>query len=823
MSKSILIGLFALLFAHIPSSSFAQTPFLNELEYFESQGADYIIFSNWYNGLFSDSKISGIEIIHHGDRVVTNGDIRLDNTPEQWDLIPTFIKREVDSLNGYINTYNSYPEYEFEYIIRGEAIEGGVAISIHIEEELPNALQGVAGFNLEFIPSAFWEYSYMMNGKSFNFPHYPFSDMGEDDEGNTYPLAMSSGSSFVAAPENPERMITVKTNGSFSLYDGRDKAQNGWFVLRELLPSNKTGEVLRWEISANTIEGWLREPMIAYSQVGYHPDQSKKATIELDKRDTKRPKMSLIRYNSNGTSTIIKSNQAEEWGRYKRYNYLQFDFSEVTEEGVYAFKFGDKTTSSFRIAADVYDDVWKQTSDIFMPVQMDHVLVNEAYRVWHGASHLDDALQAPINHEHFDLYAQGDSTDSPFKPGEHIPGLNVGGWYDAGDYDIRTQSQYSTVQNLVILYEMFGIDRDQTTVDQAAKYVDLHNPDGMPDVLQQIEHGVLFLLSPYESIGHAIPGVIVPDISQYTHLGDGLTMTDNLIYNAEMGELESNGIESGKFDDRWAFTNKSSTLDYGTAGSLAAASRVLGSINPELAEKAFNKAIEIWEHEQNNEPIVYRYGNTTGGSLFGEELKATIELLITTQEKKYSDHLRTLIPELGEGFFFPSTLLIRAIPYMDQDYSDWLESRLSERAEQFSQFQNQNPFGVFISEGGWAGNGGIMNQGFANYMIHKTFPDLADKDQVFNALNYMFGHHPDHNLSFVTGVGTKTKKVAYGMNRADFSYIPGGPIPGVLILNPDFPENREDWPFFWGQNEYVIPMGPSYMLLANAVKDLLRD
>jgi hypothetical protein len=71
-------------------------------------------------------------------------------------------------------------------------------------------------------------------------------------------------------------------------------------------------------------------------------------------------------------------------------------------------------------------------------------------------------------------------------------------------------------------------------------------------------------------------------------------------------------------------------------------------------------------------------------------------------------------------------------------------------------------------------------------------------------------------------VGTQSKKVAYGNNRADFSFIAGGIVPGVLILKPDFPENKEDWPFLWGENEYVIGMGPIYIYLVNAVDDLLN-
>lgn len=46
-------------------------------------------------------------------------------------------------------------------------------------------------------------------------------------------------------------------------------------------------------------------------------------------------------------------------------------------------------------------------------------------------------------------------------------------------------------------------------------------------------------------------------------------------------------------------------------------------------------------------------------------------------------------------------------------------------------------------------------------------------------------------------------------------------MPGVLILNPDFPENKEDWPYLCGENEYVVNLGASYIYLVNAINDLL--
>src|SRR4030043_2189814 len=88
---------------------------------------------------------------------------------------------------------------------------------------------------------------------------------------------------------------------------------------------------------------------------------------------------------------------------------------------------------------------------------------------------------------------------------------------------------------------------------------------------------------------------------------------------------------------------------------------------------------------------------------------------------------------------------------------------------------------------------------------------------------YPCGCHPGSNISFVSGVGTISKKIAYGNNRADFSFIAGGIVPGVLIIKPDFPENKEDWPFLWAENEYTIGNAAAYIFLVNAANDLLKE
>src|SRR3546814_11141229 len=100
---------------------------------------------------------------------------------------------------------------------------------------------------------------------------------------------------------------------------------------------------------------------------------------------------------------------------------------------------------------------------------MDHMFVNEAYRVWHGEAHRDDARPAPVSHEHPDLYSQGPTTDTRFKGGDHIPALNVGGRSDAGDFAIRTQRQYPVVPPTVRIRERLGAPPAPTSAPERTR------------------------------------------------------------------------------------------------------------------------------------------------------------------------------------------------------------------------------------------------------------------------------------------------------------------------------------------------------------------
>ncbi len=176
--------------------------------------------------------------------------------------------------------------------------------------------------------------------------------------------------------------------------------------MRSLLPTGQTGKVMEWYMEANTLPEWTREPNIGFSQAGYTTGQKKVSVIELDKHDTPLTTATLWRVEADGSEVPALTGPARTWGMYLRYNYVTFDFSEVREPGLYYIQYGDFKTNSFPIDNDVYQGIWHTTLDVWLPIQMDHMTVNEGYRIWHGTPYKDDAMQAPTNHRHFDGYTQ---------------------------------------------------------------------------------------------------------------------------------------------------------------------------------------------------------------------------------------------------------------------------------------------------------------------------------------------------------------------------------------------------------------------------------
>lgn len=813
-------GLLALVGAGLFSTSLhAQQLRLNDKDYLETRGVNVMVYSNPFSPAFYDEKRSGIDIIHHGVMTVGNGGVRLSDTPEQWDLVPVLKGREINKATGEFTVKLYYQEYDYTTEIRVKPAGKGFTIAVHQDAPIPAKLEGKAGFNLELLPTVYWNRSYLADGK----PHYFPRSVANDTE--LRPLAdktvqindlitadlrgrkefaiakpMAEANKLVIAPEDPQHMITVTSDSKVSLFDGRVLAQNGWFVLRSLLPAKKTGKVLEWTVTPNSVSNWMREPVVGFSQVGYTPEQKKEAIIELDINDTQKQVLNVYRVNADGTTTLAKAASVEAWGQYTRYNYAKADFSDVKTPGIYFLEYGNQRTNTFPIDVDVYDKVYYPSLDTWMPVAMDHMTVKEAYRVWHGAPHLDDVVQAPLNIPHFDMFQMGNESFSPYKDYEFIEGFDAGGFFDAGDFDIEGPAHASTILSLATLWTELNVTRDETMIDQKNKFVNIHFPDGTPDVLQLLEHGVLPIVNMVEKIGHACRGINHPTLYQYNRLDEPSTITDNI---------------RGTGDERWLFTYHDNGLDVRTLVGLAATAQALKDYNPQLSERCLKAAQKIWADSQGFKRAML--------------LQPALQLFLATGDKEYLKNFeKDILAELKAGYvpggkhdWSLLTVAIQAAPYMSKKFVEKLRPYVLQYRVQLDDMLKDNPYGVQAYGGGWGSNSQIVQQGTNCYYANQLFPEIITKEDVLRSANFLFGCHPDHNKSFVLGVGMHTKNMAYGNNRSDYSFIPGCVVPGLMMLQPDYLENKDDWPFYWGQNEGTVAQNVGYIVYANMIKKML--
>ena len=827
----------------------AQDLQLNDRDYFERQGVNILVYSNNFNGGFNDEKNSGIEIIHHGVRTVQGGAVRLNNTPEQWDLVPKTTSRKVDKEKKSIEVGLRYDDYDFDSRIVVTAKGKAVEIAVWLDKPVPEKLAGEAGLNIEFLPSQYWLKTFTMDGRLNRFPRYatsqtiarPNSEKPRqfkgfrtyDDRGTDQfvdPLPLETGHSITVATDTPERMIKISSSDAeLKLFDGRMLAQNGWFVLRSVLPKGKTGKVVTWTVEPNAIPGWIREPNIGFCQVGYIPEQPKVAVIELDKKDQPQATASLIRIKDDGTTEEAFKGDIQSWGPYFKYNYVKFDFSAVKEPGVYYIQYGKTKTNNFLIDAHVYDKITDATTDVWVPIHMNHMYVTEGYRTWHGEPFKEGYLQAPES-DHFDLHRQGPTTDTKYKPYELIPGLNIGGFFDAGDFDIETGSNINVVQNFIRTWELFKPQRDETFVSQKQRYVDLHRPDGVPDILQFIEHGTLNLVAQAVQIGHMASTLSNSVLDNYHHLGDAASITDGLHYDPSLKryEVSADGKRSGTPDDMWAFTTRSPQLDLRAATMFAAASHALKGYNDELADRALTQskrlmkeATELIKSAPTDRQMEADF-SWLGGAEQGN-MGTNLQLYGATGEKQYLDNFEKQIwTALDRNVAFTMQTALDAVPYMDEAYKQKLRPYVEKYRDYVKGFDTNNPYGVPIGLGNWAGVNMVLNFGITINYAHIYFPDIISKDETYRVPNWLYGCHPYQNYSFVAVVGAaRPKQVFYGNNRADFSAIPGNVAPGLLFRQPDHFENFDDWPFLWGQNEGTIAGNTQYVIFGSSFKNIV--
>jgi endoglucanase len=793
---------------------------INELEYFEYPGISVLAFHDYY----PSGKQGGIEIIHHGERIATNGFIRMENVQGRRFSYPERAEREVDPDNLQIRTIVNHEDFDFKYSIRIWPDGKGIRLAVDLEKPIPSEWQDKLIFQMEFYPPLYFGKTFHLGENSGIVARQANGPVVSTGEGQVIPPSMGTGSKLTLAGEDPGRMVQVESlTGKMMLVDERNLSGRGWLVLKNTVPAGKTASAVEWLIRPKTIRGWLRDPMIAVSQVGYHPAQVKRALIELDANEKKLEEATLYRIDAGDGLIKVSSAIPKNWGKFLRYNYAVFDFSEVTEPGMYIVKYGQQSSAPFSIDKDVYKiDVWQPTLDSYFPVQMCHVSVRDRAAIWHGACHLDDALQAPLDIVHVDGYQQYEEAETSYASLTPVLYLNQGGWHDAGDDDLAAGSQAATTHFLVFSNEIYGSFYDQTAVDYENRSVIMHRSDGLPDFFQQVKHGALNLLSGYRAAGHSFAGIIATREGRNI-TGDWASQTDQLFFDSKLSGNEKTINSSAVPDDRWVFTNRDTGLEYKVAAALSAASRTLQDYDDALSRECLETAIKVWDFEQSHDPVkkpnAYVPGNATE-----EEILATVELLYTTGENKYATHLVSLLPGIKMNMRKTAWGIARvADQIFDQSFTAEFSTALVQYKNELDSMLNSNPFHVPWEPRIWGVGWSIQEFALEHYFLVSKYPDLFDRELVLRVVNYVLGCHPGSSTSLVSGVGANSITSAFGVYRDWWNYIPGGMVSGTALIRPDFPELKENYPYLWQQSEYVMPGAGSYIFCILAADKLLND
>ncbi|MCL2080423.1 MAG: hypothetical protein FWH17_11485, partial [Oscillospiraceae bacterium] len=203
---------------------------------------------------------------------------------------------------------------------------------------------------------------------------------------------------------------------------------------------------------------------------------------------------------------------------------------------------------------------------------------------------------------------------------------------------------------------------------------------------------------------------------------------------------------------------------------------------------------------------------------------AATELYLTTKDSIYKDYLLSEVDFITGSIIYVGWFISEAERALgDAGFSKAIREKLPELQEHFASESAKTPYGMPYRPHIWGAGWEIQKNAFQYYFLHKAYPEIFKPNMVFDSLNFVLGAHPgSNNISFASGVGTKSALIAYGWNRADWSFCPGGVISGTALIRPDFPELL-DFPFLWQQTEYVLGGGSSnYMFLVLAAKKILE-
>lgn len=444
-------------------------------------------------------------------------------------------------------------------------------------------------------------------------------------------------------------------------------------------------------------------PMINLNQVGFLPEQVKKATFRGDSIGSEFKVVNADNGETVFTGTVEAAKENVSSGE----TCAVGDFSALKDEGTYKV-INDACGESYSFV--IGEGVYKE-------------LLNDSLRMIYlqrcGCeipAELAGDFAHPVCH-HTDAVVYGTNTTKDVS----------GGWHDAGDYGRYIVSGAKTVADLLLTYEAYP----------AAFNDDLNIPEsgnGIPDILDEVRYELEWMFKMQETNGgvyHKVtcknfPGSVMPQDE-----------TEQLVISP---------------------VSNTATGDY--AAVMAMAARVYADVDSAFANKCLEASKSALAYFEANidapgfkNPSDVVTGEYPDDNSTDEYFWALTELFKTTGDSAYGNKIKTIDPASvtmafgwqGVGYYGVNTYL--STPGADAGMKSKLQAVFEQAVQDMEANRTSDAYASTLgNEYPWGSNMTIANNGMLYLMT-------GHKAEAATQLDYLLGNNTN-SYCFVTGYGT---------------------------------------------------------------------
>ncbi|MGN0145224.1 MAG: glycoside hydrolase family 9 protein [Clostridium sp.] len=481
------------------------------------------------------------------------------------------------------------------------------------------------------------------------------------------------------------------------------------------------------------------EQKIVLNQLGYKPDENKKAVFRVPTEDR------VFKVVKDDTGETVYEGQIygemnnETAGENDRFG----DFSKLKTPGTYRIETDSLGTSfKFDIGENVYDNAFKDAVRFFYTQRCGVELPEEYAGIWkHDKCHTSPAR----------IYGTHKMIDVS------------GGWHDAGDYGRYVVASSKAIADLLSAY-----DDNKTAFGDDFNIPESGN--GIPDVLDEVKLQLEWMLKMQEptsgGVYHKVtcanfPGFVKPEEE-----------TDELIVCP---------------------ISTTATADF--AAVMAMGYENFKDIDSELAHKCLAAGERAWNYLENtpnsggfkNPPEIStrEYEDSDDSD---ERYWAAAQLFKATGKEKYDKAFKKILSDDGlkTGYGWASVGNYGTMAYLSAEGADknvcgYIKNKVIDMANEIVSKSKNDGYNVSIGDNYcWGSNLEVTNNGIFLTKAYEITQNPEYLEYAKEHLNYCFGKN-SVGMSYVTGYGSDAAKNPH--HRP--SIVEGQAIPGMLVGGPN--------------------------------------